>query len=388
MAAVMSAIVPVLVVTNVTAMVGASAVMVLATILAVAISMNTRLQRWEITVPLLDFAAIGALRFATGESQSIFTSLVILPVVWFATNEGRRSIAYAFVGVCGALLLPFLLGSSVEENPTELLRVLFSSVSFGLAAAVVNELSRLARRHLEVVRAREQATADELDYASEVQRALLPKSDSSLQGYQIAGACLPTKSVGGDFFDWYPVSGGLGFTLGDVMGKGVGAGIIAATARAVVRSSKNKDDPGLALARTADCFSTELGDAASFATMFHARLRANDGRVLYADAGHGLTLIVRADASWARLHSDDVPLGLAMQDEWSSHELFMGPGDMIVSFSDGVLDLFDGTLAAVDEVARLAVQANSAAEMVQALTALAALDSNPDDVTVLAVRRE
>jgi serine phosphatase RsbU (regulator of sigma subunit) len=66
----------------------------------------------------------------------------------------------------------------------------------------------------------------------------------------------------------------------------------------------------------------------------------------------------------------------------------MGPGDMIVSFSDGVLDLFDGTLAAVDEVARLAVQANSAAEMVQALTALAALDSNPDDVTVLAVRRE
>ncbi len=74
---------------------------------------------------------------------------------------------------------------------------------------------------------------------------------------------LPAKSVGGDFYDWYPTPEGFGFTLADAMGKGAGAGLIAATARAVIRSARNEDDPALALSRTDDCLSTELGDVTS-----------------------------------------------------------------------------------------------------------------------------
>jgi serine phosphatase RsbU (regulator of sigma subunit) len=61
---------------------------------------------------------------------------------------------------------------------------------------------------------------------------------------------------------------------------------------------------------------------------------------------------------------------------------------MIVSFSDGVLDLYDGTLAAVDEIGNLAVSAGSAQELVDAVRRLAEGTSNPDDVTILAVRRD
>jgi sigma-B regulation protein RsbU (phosphoserine phosphatase) len=66
----------------------------------------------------------------------------------------------------------------------------------------------------------------------------------------------------------------------------------------------------------------------------------------------------------------------------------LGPGDLIVTFSDGVLDLFDGTLRAVDHVADLARASSSADELVERITALAVDQTNPDDVTVLVLRRE
>ena len=172
------------------------------------------------------------------------------------------------------------------------------------------------------------------------------------------------------------------------MGKGAGAGMIAATTRAVIRSARNNGDPATALALTQDCLATDLSQAGSFATLFHARLRASDGRILFSDAGHGLTLVVRAAGTWERLTSDNFPVGLLPGTRWESLETRLGPGDMIVSFSDGVLDLYDGTLAAVDEIGKLAASAGSAEELVAAVRRRAQGTANPDDVTILAVRRE
>ncbi len=73
---------------------------------------------------------------------------------------------------------------------------------------------------------------------------------------------------------------------------------------------------------------------------------------------------------------------------WSAHEIALGPGDLIVTFSDGVLDLYDGTLRAVDRVAELARASASADELVRRITALAGGQANPDDVTVVVLRRE
>jgi len=378
---------PTLAITSPRALVLASATLVVATVLAVVVSLRPGLARYAVVVPALDFLAIGVLRIATGENTSVFGSLVILPVVWFALNRGRWNVLVAFVGVYVSLGLPLLLDLGMQ-NANELWRGFFSALAFAVAALVVNELSRRTRLSLDASRARERLSQEEMTRASVVQQALLPKSMVPLPGYQVAGACLPSKAVGGDFFDWYPVREGLAFTLGDVMGKGVAAGIIAATARAVVRSAKNVPDPVSAIERTADCFTAELGETASFATVFHARVRAEDHTVLYADAGHGLTAVVRADGTHERLESADLPVGVPGGAGWTTHELHLDPGDLVVTFSDGVLDLYDGTLGAVDRVAELARASASADELVERITGLAARQANPDDVTVLVVRRE
>jgi serine phosphatase RsbU (regulator of sigma subunit) len=368
------------------ALVLGSALIFAATLLA-AIFSRASLLRFATIVPALDFLAAGCLRHATGESHSIYASLVLLPVLWFASLEGRRYVLYAVLGAVIAILVPFALGAQTEDNPNELLRGLYSTIIFAVTAWVVNDLASRARRRLGAAREQAAAAGEELSRAAQIQRFLLPKEAAPLAGYETAGACMPSKAVGGDFFDWYAIDGGLGFTLGDVMGKGAGAGMIAATTRSVIRSARKSEDPVTALALTSDCLATELSQAAAFATLFHARLRASDGRVLFADAGHGLTLLVRADGRWERLASKELPVGLIAEATWNSFEVHLNPGDMIVSFSDGVLDLYDGTLAAIDEIARLARGARSAKDMVEAVRKRASRRANPDDVTILAVRR-
>jgi serine phosphatase RsbU (regulator of sigma subunit) len=122
--------------------------------------------------------------------------------------------------------------------------------------------------------------------------------------------------------------------------------------------------------------------------MFHARVDTSSGRVDYADAGHGLTFLVRADGSHERLVSEDVPLGLGLTERWSTTGLELQPGDMIVSCSDGVLDLFDGTAADLDRIAALVARERSAAGVIAAVARLARDTVLPDDVTVIAARRE
>jgi hypothetical protein len=224
---------------------------------------------------------------------------------------------------------------------------------------------------------------------AEVQQALLPKTAPPLAGYEIAGVCLPAKAAGGDFYDWYAIDGGLGFTLADVMGKGVAAAILAATVRATVRSAARKKNVLVAVERAAEVLANDLDETQTFVTLFHARLEADTGRFSYVDAGHGLTLLVAADGSHRRLEGTDLPLGIALSDQRRSrHRAVLEEGGSLVTFSDGVLDLFDGSLASVDAVADIVRTASSAQDIVDELARLARESGQADDdTTVLAIRR-
>jgi sigma-B regulation protein RsbU (phosphoserine phosphatase) len=238
------------------------------------------------------------------------------------------------------------------------------------------------------VRAREELTLVELRDASTVQQALLPKPRTDTSHYDFAGICLPAKSVGGDFFDWYDVPGGTAFTLGDVMGKGVGAGIIAATVRAVIRSAKNHDDLSVPLDRASNSLNNDLGELASFATLFHARLDEATGVVQYVDAGHGLSLHVRADGSWTRLSSANLPVGIGSDEPWRTATIILEPGDALISCSDGILDLYDGSIESMQHVALIVADRTSAGDVVSRIRALAqGVEANEDDITALVVTR-
>ena len=234
---------------------------------------------------------------------------------------------------------------------------------------------------------KEMAAAKELDRAAEVQRGLLPKQMVSVPGYQVAGACIPAQAVGGDFYDWYPAAEGAIFTLADVMGKGIGAAIIAATVRGVLRSGSRHDGVRLAVEGAAETLQTDLNEADTFVTLFHSRLNVKTGIVRYIDAGHGLTLIVHADGRTDRLATTNFPLGSGFNESWEEQSVTLNRGDTLVSVSDGVLDIFDGTLASLDEVAKVVRESETAQQVVDAIVAIASGATAPDDVSMLVVRR-
>jgi serine phosphatase RsbU (regulator of sigma subunit) len=272
----------------------------------------------------------------------------------------------------------FTTGYGVQVS-TLILLVLLVGVSFSMASLSSDQLAN-------VLRASANRTGRELEQAAQVQRNLLPHKPPELPGFEVAGAVVPSGTMSGDFFDWQQTRDGLALTVGDVMGKGFGAAVIAATLRGVLRAT-TRTAGALTTVATADAIvQADLDTNEAFVTMFHARLRA-DGRLTVLDAGHGLAVLVRADGRHELMRGDNPPIGMVPEQRWTTATYQLEPGDLMLVFSDGVLDLFDGTLHAVTRAADVAGSGVSAERAVERIIRLATDVHLDDDVTVMAVRR-
>jgi len=181
-AAVIVLLAPQLVTSFVATVVGIAAIGI-ATVAAVLVTTRPELVRFALLVPAIDFVAIGFLRYGTGDSASIFSALLILPVIWFAAEEGREHIWFAFVGTAVVLLFPSVAGQSDSSTLSALSRAVFASAVFTVAAAVINELSRQARRRLHAVRSLAEERQSALE-TSERRAAELAAREAQLRGAQ------------------------------------------------------------------------------------------------------------------------------------------------------------------------------------------------------------
>ena len=254
--------------------------------------------------------------------------------------------------------------------------------------AEVTRLERQMLLDLATVMGEQTSLSQQLDRAAKVQRDLLPRNVPTLSGYDFAGTCVPSFAIGGDFYDWHGTEDGVDFTVADVMGKGIPAAIVTATVRAVMRGVDRADGPGSALRAAAVALLFDLEDTGTFVTVFHGHLHGPTGTVVYADAGHGLTLLVHGDGTFTQHASDDLPLGIARDGTWTEWSITLDPGDTLVCFSDGLFDLLGGTTDAMIDVAAMVIGATSCAHLVERVTTLAAKESALiDDITLVAIRR-
>lgn len=228
---------------------------------------------------------------------------------------------------------------------------------------------------------------DELARAAVVQKSLLPQETVRLNDYDVAGAFRPSRSVGGDFYDWYQTSDGMHLTFADAMGKGMGAALIAATVRAVMRSVADTPAIADAFESASATLTADLDQSGSFVTMFHGRLDSASGKLSYIDAGHGLGLHIPAEGAARRLVSAGPPVGIMDGQQWSAAELQLEPGDSLVIVSDGVLDAHDSLEEFVRNVEKAARSGGTSDDVCAALLELAPADTAEDDVTAVVVHR-
>ncbi|WP_317232515.1 PP2C family protein-serine/threonine phosphatase [Clavibacter capsici] len=222
--------------------------------------------------------------------------------------------------------------------------------------------------------------------AADVARALSPQPAPHLEGYEIAGTSIPAQTVGGDVHDWFLEGGDLRLTLADVMGKGVGAAILAAGVRATIRMASRTHGVRSTMVRTATALVDDLASAGSFSTLFHARLEIATGILTYVDAGHGLTLVIRADGSTVRLRGRHLPLGLEAPDAWEEESVRLDPGDTLLIFSDGLLDFFDDEEATHAYLADALARHRTPQRFLDALIGVTPANK-ADDCTIVAVQR-
>jgi serine phosphatase RsbU (regulator of sigma subunit) len=125
----------------------------------------------------------------------------------------------------------------------------------------------------------------------------------------------------------------------------------------------------------------------AYVTVFHCAFNLRSGQILYVDAGHGHARVLRGSKGQEVLPERSAPIGIFPDTQFLIGKATLDPGDTLVVFSDGLLDLRPD-LATKDVLLPYdARRASSAQEMVDILAHGARDRELFDDVTVLALKR-
>jgi len=257
---------------------------------------------------------------------------------------------------------------------------------------------RLADHRQEMLR----ALTRELEIGQKIQRGFLPEALPAVAGWQLAAHCEPARQVGGDFYDAFVLEDGrVALAIADVCDKGVGAALYMAVMRTMLRAllaHSPGSGSGVDIARTLafvnDYIANEHGRDNMFATMFVGLLDPASGELAYANLGQDAPAIFRADdGATQRLPPADPALGLLPGLRPSVQRAFVGPGDRLLLYTDGVPESI-GEAGEFGEDRLMDVARRSPGDalalvdaVVHALEGHAAGHTRHDDVTILAVRR-
>ncbi|MFF1403227.1 SpoIIE family protein phosphatase [Streptomyces sp. NPDC058294] len=180
-----------------------------------------------------------------------------------------------------------------------------------------------------------------------LQRSLLPQELEQPDDLRIAATYQPggtEAAVGGDWYDVITLGGGrTALVIGDVMGRGVRAAAVMGQLRTAVRAYARLDLPPHEVLQLLDGLATEI-DPHQIATCCYAVHDPNEGRLVYASAGH-LPILVR-DENGTVSRTDEPtgpPLGTG---GWmhSSGSIALGPGATAVLYTDGLVERRDADL--------------------------------------------
>lgn len=183
---------------------------------------------------------------------------------------------------------------------------------------------------------------DDLVAARRIQVSLLPKELPHDPRYDLAARYVPSLEVGGDCYDAMRLPDGrLGFSLGDICGKGITAALMMANLQALFRlEARRGGDPHVVLSTINRLFH-ESTQTEHFATFLYGTLDLDTGRVRYCCAGHEPMLVLRADGDEVQMPRGGLPVGILSEFPFETQSLQLAPGDVCVLFSDGITEQTD-----------------------------------------------
>ncbi len=255
---------------------------------------------------------------------------------------------------------------------------------------------RIENARLVEIEQAERIMQRDLSQAAEIQTGMLPKQAPAIPGLDLAGYNAACRTVGGDYYDFFPYAGGsVGLALGDVSGKGMPASLMMMGLQARVHVlAEEPGNLGAFLARInkatcAQCPSNR------FITFFFALLDAETGEMAFANAGHNPPIVVRAGGSAEMLEGGGPVLGILPVAPYGEMKGRLEKGDMIVLYSDGVTEATNVAYEEFGEERFIEVLKRHRGEpadaivreVTQALAEFTAEAPQADDITLVVARR-
>jgi sigma-B regulation protein RsbU (phosphoserine phosphatase) len=192
-----------------------------------------------------------------------------------------------------------------------------------------------------VVRERErQRMEQEIDIARGIQQALLPRDFRDYPHLAVAGCNFPCLSVGGDYFDVFPLDNKrTAFLIADVSGKGLGAALLTTMLQGALSGMTLGTDPSRVLNHV-NRFLCDHSEVGRYATMFFGVLD-EQGNLDFINAGHPSPFLIRQGVAQEPFSEGSYPVGLVPEAEYTALKIKLEPGDTLVLFSDGVTEAMD-----------------------------------------------
>ena len=252
-----------------------------------------------------------------------------------------QAVLFIIVGVC----LTILVGRNLSIPFREIIQSLrdirngrfenkirvTTNDEIGYTGDVINEMA-------EGLKERERMRYS-LALAKEVQQNLLPRSDPSVEGLDIAGTSIYCEETGGDYFDYLNVADSrLLVVVGDVSDHGISAAMLMTTARAFLRQRVSR--PGR-LEEVATDVNAQLvrdvEDSGRFMTLFLLDVDHKKQTIRWVNAGHDSAMVIDPqNREWTELARTGLPFGVSATEVYAEKGRNTEPGQIIVIGTDGV----------------------------------------------------
>jgi phosphoserine phosphatase RsbU/P len=213
----------------------------------------------------------------------------------------------------------------------------FSSLDCQILAALGGEAASILDNARLVERERErQRMEQELEIGYQIQQGLLPHGLRDFPHVELTGKQMPCHSVGGDYFDVFPLGGKTAFLIADVSGHGLGAALVTTMLQGALSGMTLGVDPVQVLNHVNKflCDHTAVG---RYVTLFFGTIDP-DGTLDYIRAGHPSPLLIRHGVVTDLYNQGSLPIGILEEAEVTASQTRLDPGDTLVLFTDGVTE--------------------------------------------------
>ena len=230
-----------------------------------------------------------------------------------------------------------LTGNSIRDDRN------FNFIQNSLAVGLENYcLIKAKKKHENVDR--------EISTGAEIQSQLLPDYCPSIYGVDLAAHCRPALQLGGDYYDFMCLKTNISekrkekarwaLVIGDVMGKGIPAGLLMTMLRGMLRAEVLTGLPPDRILHDLNQLAiNDLDQSHRFVTLFYSDYDPRTRKLRFANAAHNPPLLWKSsDQKIIKLDAEGFVLGLQQDAEYQCSEIKLSENDLVLYYTDGVID--------------------------------------------------